>query len=196
MKNSSKNFLKEIIEKKENEVRELKKLIPEKDIIRLASKAKERRGFLKTLSIYNNKPNIIAEIKLASPSKGDINLKLDIKKQARAYEKAGASAISVLTEKDFFKGHPDYIRQIKKVTKLPVLRKDFIISKYQLYESVLLGADAVLLIVSVLSQKKLSEYIKICKKLNLDVLVEIHNEAELKRATRAHAEFKALITGI
>ena len=132
--------------------------------------------------------NIIAEIKRASPSKGLIRPDLDPADYAREYESGGAAALSVLTDRNFFKGSTNDLITARGAANLPVLRKDFIVSEYQIYESAVIGADALLLIAAVLSQQQLQDYLALCKDLTLDALVEIHTESELQNATRAGAK--------
>ena len=124
---------------------------------------------------------IIAEIKKASPSAGVIKEDFDPTKIAMEYESFGASALSILTEEDFFMGSVEYLKEVKKITSLPILRKDFMIDEYQVYESKLIGADCILLIASILSNQQIEDFIYIAKKLDLDYLIEVHNENELKR---------------
>ena len=133
-------------------------------------------------NISNKNEAIIAEIKKASPSAGIISKDFNPVSKAKDYEAFGASALSILTEEDFFLGSIEYLKAIKKVTNLPILRKDFIIDKYQIYESKLIGADCILLIVSILSDQQIEEFVEIAKKLELDYLIEVHDENELKRA--------------
>ena len=132
-------------------------------------------------NISNKDEAIIAEIKKASPSAGVISEDFDPIKKAIEYEAFGASALSILTEEDFFMGSVDYLKDVKKVTALPILRKDFIIDEYQLYESKLIGADCILLIASILSDHQIKDFINITKKLELDYLIEVHDENELQR---------------
>ncbi len=132
-------------------------------------------------NISNKDEAIIAEIKKASPSAGVIVDAFDPVTKAIDYEAFGASALSILTEEDFFMGSVDYLKDVKKVTALPILRKDFIIDEYQLYESKLIGADCILLIASILSDHQLKDFINITKKLELDYLIEVHDENELQR---------------
>jgi indole-3-glycerol phosphate synthase len=132
--------------------------------------------------------NIIAEIKRASPSKGVICENPDIGKIACAYETFGAKAISVLTEEDFFNGRIEDLLTAKNLTDLPVLRKDFIFDEFQVYESALIGADAVLLIVAMLSDEELKNLFELADQLGLDVLVETHDPAELERAKKLGAK--------
>ena len=133
-------------------------------------------------SISNKDEAIIAEIKKASPSAGVISKNFNPVEKAKEYEFFGAAALSILTEEDFFLGSNDYLKAVKRITSLPILRKDFIIDKYQIYESKLIGADCILLIASILSDQQIEEFVKITKKLELDYLIEIHDEKELKRA--------------
>ena len=131
--------------------------------------------------------NIIAEIKRASPSKGILCESLDAAETARIYEKSGAAAISVLTDSRFFKGGPDDLRQVKAVTAIPVLRKDFIISEYQVLESAAMGADAILLIVRILTLKQITRYLDLCRELNLEALVEVHSLEDISKTLRTDA---------
>ena len=112
---------------------------------------------------------------------------LDAERQAKSYERAGAAAISVLTEQAFFRARPDDLQRVRSAVSLPVLRKDFIILPYQIYETVAMGADAVLLIVRALSREMLKELLDLCRELQLDALVEVHSEREMAEATRAGA---------
>ena len=102
-------------------------------------------------------------------------------KIAMEYESFGASALSILTEEDFFMGSVEYLKEVKKITSLPILRKDFMIDEYQIYESKLIGADCILLIASILTDQEIEDFINIAKKLELDYLIEVHDENELKR---------------
>ena len=132
-------------------------------------------------SISNKDEAIIAEIKKASPSAGVISENFNPVEKAKEYESVGAAALSILTEEDFFLGSIDYLKAVKRTTSLPILRKDFIVDEYQIYESKLIGADCILLIASILSDLQIEEFVKIAKKLELDYLIEIHDEKELKR---------------
>lgn len=132
--------------------------------------------------------SIIAEIKKASPSKGIIAEDFDPAKKAKEYEKAGAAAISCLSEPNFFLGKDEYISLLYQQVKLPILRKDFIYDEYMIYQAAYLGASAVLLIVSILEDEKLKKLIEVTKKLKMDALVEVHDEKELERALKAGAE--------
>jgi indole-3-glycerol phosphate synthase len=136
-----------------------------------------------TASLYDNStPAIIAEIKRASPSQGIIREDFDVATIASAYTQNGARCLSVLTDIEFFQGHPDFLLQAKTHTTLPVLRKDFIIDAYQIHESVALGADCILLIVALLDDIQLRDFCNQAHELGLAVLVESHTRAELDRA--------------
>ncbi len=131
---------------------------------------------------------IIAEVKKGSPSKGIIAENFDYLPIAQEYEKAGASAVSVLTERDNFFGDPQYLTEIKKQINLPVLRKDFIIDEYQLYEAKNMRADAILLIASILDLPRLTAYLELATSLQLDCLVEVHDEEELEKVLQTKAD--------
>lgn len=131
--------------------------------------------------------SFICEVKKASPSKGIIAQDFPYLEIAREYEKAGASAISCLTEPKWFLGSDEYLRQIAEEVSIPVLRKDFTVCDYQIYEAKLLGADAVLLICALLDTAQIKEYISICDTLGMSALVEAHNEHEIQSALEADA---------
>ena len=131
---------------------------------------------------------MIAEVKKASPSKGVIRKDFDPVKIAEAYESSGASAISVLTEEDSFLGHPEYLKKIRERVKVPLLRKDFILEPYQVMEARVWGADAYLLIVSLLNDHELEELINMGQDLNMTALVETHSQSELDRALNSSAK--------
>jgi len=152
----------------------------------IAEKTKERININKNFefeqSITKNKINFICEIKKASPSKGVICEDFDPVQIAEEYEEAGAAAISVLTEPYYFQGSDKYLQDISQAIKIPLLRKDFIVDEYMIYEAKFLNANAVLLICAILNDKQLAQYIKIAENLGLSVLVETHDEIEIKRA--------------
>ena len=132
--------------------------------------------------------SFICEIKKASPSKGVIAEDFDYKRIALDYAAAGADAISVLTEPDFFLGSDEYLKEIKKIQNAPVLRKDFVVDEWQIIQSRLLGADAVLLIAAALDAEKLKRFIDLARAAGMSALVETHDEAEIKKALGAGAE--------
>jgi indole-3-glycerol phosphate synthase len=184
------DILNEIVENKKKEVEQLKRQRPLSYLQKRIARQRPPLNFSRALA--GNKTKIIAEVKKASPSKGDLNPNLDHVEIARIYEKGGAAAISVLTESRYFKGSIDYLAQIKKAVNIPLLRKDFIFDPYQIYEARAYGADAVLLIVAITEQGLLSGLIKLARNLDLDCLVEVHNVEELERAI----DSKAKIVGI
>lgn len=131
---------------------------------------------------------VIAEIKKATPFKGKlVEGDIDVAQRALDYEDAGAAAISVLTDEKFFQGHNDDLEAVAETVALPVLRKDFILDARQIYQARLLGADAVLLIVRILSDDELSHFLDLCRAIHMRALVEVHDEAELERALKAQA---------
>lgn len=132
--------------------------------------------------------SFICEVKKASPSKGLIAKDFNPVLQARAYEKAGAAAVSCLTEPQYFLGSNEYLKAISQSISLPVLRKDFTVHEVQIYEAKLIGADAILLITALLEESVLREYLAAAKSIGLDVLTEVHDEAELETALKAGAE--------
>ena len=154
----------------------LKKLLPER-------KNKKFKNLLQ-LSQKNKKNNIIAEIKKASPSAGEIIKNYIPEDIAIQYEKSGAGAISILTENSFFKGNIEHLSIINQKTNIPLLRKDFIVDPYQIFESKVYKADAILLITTILTDKKINEFIKISEDIGLDCIIEIHTKDELKRAIK------------
>lgn len=143
-------------------------------------------GSRKVISFYNalkdyEKISIIAEVKKASPSKGLIRPDLNHMDVAREYLKSDVQAMSVLTETDFFLGKPDFLRDISRISKIPLLRKDFVIDDYQIYEARGLGASAILLIAAILDDKTMSGFMETAHDLDLDCLVEVHDAEELRR---------------
>ncbi len=144
------------------------------------------RGFTQALLERRKltRPGIIAEIKKASPSKGLIRPDFDVAAIAHSYEKGGATCLSVLTDVHYFQGSPAYLKIAREQTNLPVIRKDFIVDAYQVYEARLMGADALLLIVAALTDEKLTELYELSLSLGVDVLVEVHNATELERALK------------
>jgi indole-3-glycerol phosphate synthase len=139
-------------------------------------------------SITQKKPGIIAEIKKASPSEGIIRKDIDVSGIALSYLKNGASAISVVTDKQFFQGDIHWIAEVKKVVALPVVRKDFVINEKQVYESKAAGADAMLLIAGILEESKLKELYSLCYEVGMESLVEVHTLQELEKALRIGAQ--------
>jgi len=174
------DFLKEIAAKKNERLVFAKQQLPEEELKSRMQALGPARPFIEAI----HKPrqiSLIAEIKKASPSAGVIRENFNVQDIARTYQEAGAQALSVLTEEDYFQGNISYLNDAKGITSLPVLRKDFILEPYQVYESRFFGADAVLLIAALLTQDSISEMAEIAKGLGLAVLVEVHEEKELKK---------------
>ncbi|MCM8795154.1 MAG: indole-3-glycerol phosphate synthase TrpC [Candidatus Omnitrophica bacterium] len=180
MKNDT---LKEILLKKKERLLLAKQKLPEEELRAKVSVLKPTRSF----SAVINKPrqiSLIAEIKQASPSRGIIRQEFNPVEIARIYVASGAQAISVLTEEDFFYGNIGYLKEIKDIVDIPLLRKDFIWEPYQVYESRYFGADAILLIAEILSQEKIIELWEIATALGMECLVEVHTEKELKKVLK------------
>jgi indole-3-glycerol phosphate synthase len=180
------DFLQKIVAHKQQEIAAASVQTPLAALEPLARARRDYRGFAAALSIPHCL-RFIAEIKRASPSKGEIAMGLDPARLARTYEAGGAAALSVLTERAFFRGAPADLQAARAATTLPVLRKDFILAPYQVYESAAMGADAILLIVRILTDDELRTLHTLARELGLDVLVEIHTEAEAERANRLGA---------
>ena len=180
------NILKNICEDKKLEIEILKKKCSLNTLKKLVSNQIIKRDFKsKIINSSEEKKNfIIGEIKKASPSAGEIVNNYEPVEIAKIYERAGVKAISILTEKNYFKGDIDHLSYIKQNTNIPILRKDFIIDEYQIYESKVYQADVILLIVSILSDDQLKKFLKIANDLNLDTIIETHDENEIKRALK------------
>jgi len=177
------DILNKILARKQQEVLERSARLPLAQLQIQLKNTPKPRGFAAALktTLADNKPAIIAEIKKASPSKGLIRADFHPDAIAVSYAKAGASCLSVLTDVDFFQGADHYLQQARAACNLPVLRKDFIVDAWQVYESRLLGADCILLIVAALNDQQLTEFADIAQQLDMDVLLEVHDEEELKR---------------
>ena len=173
------SFLDQILSAKRAEIAAARNLKPQAEVERLAAKREDFRGFAESLA----RPGVrvIAEIKRASPSLGDIRPDLHPGDLALAYQAGGAAAISVLTEPEFFKGSAKDLKRAREVVELPVLRKDFILDPYQVYETAAMGADAMLLIVRILSDEQLQSLLALAHGIGLETLVEIHDEDDAKR---------------
>ena len=174
------NILDEIVATKWREIAAARERIHIGTLERAAEKMPEVRGFAKALRVPGE-IRIIAEVKKASPSAGVIREDFDPVKIAETYETHGAAAISVLTDESYFQGHLNYLKQIRSSVSIPVLRKEFIVDRYQLVEARAAGADAVLLIAEILPGERLNELYRDADALGLDVLVELHDAEELSR---------------
>ena len=182
---SEKNILEEIAEKTRERIRKEKRQFPLDQLKTLAEKAPQQPSFLETLK----KPGMsyICEVKKASPSKGLIAPEFPYLEIAKEYKAAGASAISCLTEPFYFMGSDTYLREITETVDIPVLRKDFTVDKYMIYQAKAFGAAAVLLICAILNDQELLEYRELAETLGMDALVEAHDEREVKMALAADA---------
>ncbi|MBM3707061.1 MAG: indole-3-glycerol-phosphate synthase [Actinobacteria bacterium] len=200
------NYLKEILTSKKSEIKSIEssvdyeikssgaqnaaeKVLKNQFDLKIFSKKRKNKSLIK--NIKDGRVNIIAEIKKASPSRGLINPDLNISSTALLYDRYSSfiCGISVITEPVYFKGSSDYLIEVKKVSELPVLRKDFIFHRYQIYESAAKRADCILLICSILGYKKLKDLYDFASEIGLEVLVEVHNENEFDKALKTGANF-------
>ena len=173
-------ILDDIVEKRKEQLQREKDNIEPQDMKEMALNSKNKNhGFKEALK--KSGLSVISEVKKASPSKGVIAEDFRPVETAIAYEDAGAAAISCLTEEHYFKGGSKYFADIRAKVDIPMLRKDFIFDEYQIYEAKVLGADAILLIAAILSEEKIKEFYDLAKSLEIDCLVEVHNEKELKK---------------
>ncbi|WP_043319563.1 indole-3-glycerol phosphate synthase TrpC [Microbulbifer sp. HZ11] len=179
-------ILKTIVERKWEEVAERKKLVSQDEMQQRALRQPTCRGFVQAIEAKRNagEAAVIAEIKKASPSKGVIREDFIPAEIATSYEKGGAACLSVLTDVDFFQGADEYLQQARNAVRLPVIRKDFIVDPYQVYEARAIGADCILLIAACLDDAQLTGLNDLALELGLDVLVEVHDRAELERALK------------
>lgn len=178
------DILAKILQTKKEEVAAARQLRSESDVLREAKSRKDVRGFARALKykISQNQPAVIAEVKKASPSKGVIRENFNPTEIATSYAAHGAACLSVLTDMQYFQGSYDHLRQARAACALPVLRKDFMIDSYQIIHARAIGADCILLIVAALSLNQLLEFESLAHELGMDVLVEVHDQAELETA--------------
>jgi len=182
-------ILDKILARKVEEVADAKSRVPFELLQEQAALLGDARGFARALKQKSESGTaIIAEVKKGSPSKGIIRPDFDPVAIAKTYEAAGATCLSVLTDRDFFHGELSYLLQISVAVELPLLRKDFIVDPYQIYEARVAGADAVLLIAAALDDESLRQCHDVASELGLDVLLEVHDEAELERALKIPVE--------
>ena len=181
------DVLKEIILKKQEKIILAKGQLPLEVLKEKITSLSPVRPFIKGI-VRQSEISLIAEIKKASPSAGVIIDKFEPVYLGKLYEESGAAAISVLTDKAFFLGKIEYIKEVKDSTTIPILRKDFIIDESQIYESRVAGADAILLIVRILTDEQLAGFLSLAQSLKMACLVEAHDEAELERALKTGAE--------
>lgn len=191
MKTNKPDILQIILNRKLEEIVDRKKT---NSLMSVRNKAEtsssKTRGFIHAIKskVDKKQPAVIAEIKKASPSKGIIRENFKPAEIARSYERNGATCLSVLTDKYFFQGADHYLVEARNATNLPVIRKDFIIDPYQVYEAKILKADCILLIVSALTKQQLINLISLANELDIDVLVEVHNKDEMLRAIDSDAK--------
>ncbi len=188
--NGTPDILRRILERKRQEVAERKSRAPAQALERALADAPPVRPFRAALTtrIAHGRPAVIAEVKRASPSKGVLRQDFDPEAIARSYAEHGASALSVLTDRDFFQGDDSHLSRARAASGLPVLRKDFVVDPYQVMEARVLGADCVLLIVAALSNERLQALYRRVRALGMDALVEVHDAAELERALALEAD--------
>ena len=179
-------MLDRIVAEKRKEVAQRKRSLPLSTLKERMAQCQAPLDFVAALS--GESMSLIAEVKRASPSRGVLCPDFDPVILAKAYAQAGAAAISVLTEVNYFEGSLDHLVAIREAVNLPLLRKDFIFDQYQVYESRAYGADALLLIMAILSQEQLKEMLSLSRSLGLSCLVEVHNESEVERALISGAE--------
>jgi len=178
------SVLQQILEDKRNALRELPSVAT---LVRLAGDVPPPRGFVARIEQDAEPVALIAEIKRASPSRGIIVEDFDARRIAAAYEEGGASCLSVLTDEQYFKGSADDLAAARNEVGLPILRKDFIVDERQVYESRAMGADCILLIVAALELTQICDYLALATELDMDSLVEVHDEREMEFAARADA---------
>jgi len=190
MGTSRPDILVRILARKQQEIEARQRSAPLENLQQKAADASPPRGFVAALKrrVELGEAAVIAEIKKASPSKGVIREDFDVVEIARSYAAGGASCLSVLTDRDFFQGHEDFLVAARAACELPVIRKDFIMAPYQVVESRSLGADCILLIVAALDDETLLSLHKEAQALGMDVLVEVHDRDELERALKLDLE--------
>ncbi len=182
-------ILDDIVAKKRERLDYSKGRITLKDLKSKITDTEETRDFQSAIKREKGKRiRLIAELKKASPSKGIIREKFDPLEIASVYEKKQANALSILTEEDYFKGSLDFIPMVKKVTTIPLLRKDFIFDEYQIYEARANEADAILLIAAILGKSQAKDYLHLAGELGLSVLFEVHDQKELETALHINAD--------
>lgn len=186
MNASAADILLRIVSRKREEIEARRAATPLENLQRQAAEADPVRGFIAALNrtVAAGDAAVIAEIKKASPSKGVMRENFDPVEIARSYEAGGASCLSVLTDRDFFQGHEDYLVAARAACSLPVIRKDFVVDPYQVVESRAIGADCILLIVAALDDDNLRELHDLAVENGMDVLIEVHDRTELERAMR------------
>ena len=186
MSSDTPTILKKILARKQEEIIERSRAVSVEQLLEKAASASATRGFAAALAakLAVGESAVIAEIKKASPSKGVIRENFDPAAIARSYAKGGAACLSVLTDVDFFQGADRFLTMAREACDLPVIRKDFIIDSYQIYEARAMGADCILLIVSALNEQQLNELHEVAVAMGMDVLIEVHDAEELTIALK------------
>ncbi len=174
------DILQKIVNAKREEVNEAKKEVKITDFESMPFFGRIGKSLKSTL-LHADEPMVIAEFKRRSPSAGDINKHAKVQQIVRGYEKAGAAAISVLTNEEFFGGSYEDLKQARQITEMPILRKDFIVDELQVYATKSLGADIILLIAEALTKEEIAQFAETAKNINLEVLLEIHSEEQLDK---------------
>lgn len=183
------DILKKILQRKREEIAERSAKLALDDLIKYTEQASPVRDFVAAIKsrLAENRAAVIAEIKKASPSKGVLRENFNPAEISKSYEAGGAACLSILTDADFFQGSENFLKQARSVCELPVIRKDFIIDPYQVYESRMINADCILLIVAALDDEMLKQLLALAHELKMDVLMEVHDEQEMQRALATDA---------
>ena len=189
MSSNTPDILIKILNRKREEINERSAKVSIEDLKQQCKSADAVRGFIRSIEnkINNKQSAVIAEIKKASPSKGLLRENFEPAEIARSYASHGAACLSILTDKDYFQGNEEYLKQARAACDLPVIRKDFIIDSYQVYEARAIGADCILLIVAALDDEALQLLYDLAQELKMDVLMEVHDEQEMQRALKTGA---------
>ena len=189
MNSNTPDILIQILNRKREEIAQRSITTSIDDLQRQCEKADVVRGFIQAIEnkIQSRQPAVIAEIKKASPSKGILRENFEPAEIAKSYALHGAACLSILTDKDYFQGHEEYLKQARAACELPVIRKDFIIDPYQVYEARVINADCILLIVAALDDENLHSLFKLAHELKMDVLMEVHDKSEMERALKTGA---------
>jgi len=192
MQNKTKNFLEEIIERKKEELADF--VIPSEVEGSHPTEKKNGMRFFDSLSVAQNDKNIalIAEVKFASPTSPELGSSDELLERVKAYEKAGADAISIITEKHFFKGDVSLVTKVKKAVNIPVLQKDFVIDEKQIYEAKEIGSDALLLIARLIDGETLKKFVALCFELGIEPVVEVNSEEDLEKAVKTKTNIIAV----
>lgn len=194
MSNKSQSFIEKVIVLKKEDLKKQKKDVSFEELQYAVSqlKIKKSKLYFREQFTNKNKISLIAEIKFASPTHPNLGSHQDLLSRAKQYEKAGAEALSLITEKHYFKGDGRFISRVKEQVLLPVLQKDFVIDAYQLYEAKLFGSDAILLIARLVDEEKLNEFVDLCFSLGIEPVVEINNNDDLQKANKTKAKIIAV----